>query len=587
MLDLMAERTPGPPTRRAWLAGGAAGVLASLVATEPVQADPEGSDRHASVVTDAVRSVAEFGAAGDGNDDTVALRQAMAWASAEAVPRAVVFPPGIYAVDELRVPAQVRLIGGGGGSSRYPRAGAFGGVTIVPTVGSTSRSPLVTLEGPATPGGAVLDGIVVDGRNFRTPGGVMDRDTWAARTGIAVEGGFEAQLRDVRVIRFRGVGIDVASLNNTRWDTVFVDLCGTEDLPAMRVRSPADGATNFVVFDALTIERSGNTALAIGVGDDLARDWASNLTFVGLHVESTLDTPGVELNRDPLVDIGNVRAVTFLAPQLIGAPSPIVRYQQRVPADATLAAGPGGDVRDQQGGVAVIGGHLHQHSGSSARTAAVLVSGSGRGFSAVDVRFASCIAPGVVIDESFAYDAVVLGCSFRVQHGVQRVVDRRTDEAALRHWATSAVGDVEVTRDLDVGRDVTVARTLELGRAVSVAGGTAATAPTVTVPDPTIGSGGWAELTKRGPGTDLLGEVWWRLSTKASTRLVRVRFTAPKARTPAVFLMPRKPNTATLSLYVELEQSPEGWTGFVVRSAEPCQPGTETHIVEYAVIDRR
>ncbi|MGN8048457.1 glycosyl hydrolase family 28-related protein [Curtobacterium sp. 22159] len=568
-------------TRRSWIAGGASGVLGAFVAA--------GSASAASATEpDVIRSVSDFGAAGDGHDDTDALRRAMDWANAEAVPRAVLFPPGIYAVDELRVPAQVRLIGVGGGLSRYPRAGAYGGVSIVPTVGTASTAPLVTLVGPATPGGAVLDGLVVDGRNFRTPGATMDRSSWAARTGIAVEGGFEAQLRDVRVIRFRGVGIDVLSLNNARWDTVFVDLCGTDTLPAMRIGSPMDGATNFAVFDSLTIERSGNTALAIGAGDDLTQDWASNLTFVGIHVESTLDTPGAELNRGPLVDIGNVRALTFLAPQLVGAPAPMLRYAQRAPAGATVASGPGGDVRDQQGGVMIVGGQFHQHSGSAVRTAAILVTGSGRGFNATGVRFAYCVAPGVVIDESFAFDAVVLGCSFRTQNGVERVVDNRTDDVALRYWATTAAGDFSVTRDLDVARDVIVERTLELGTSVRVPGGVAGTtAPTVTPPDATIGSGGWAELSKRGPGTDLLGEVWWRLSTKASKRLVRVTFSEPKPNAPAVFLMPRKPGTALLALYVELEQTAAGCTGFVICSAEPCAPGPDTHIVEYVVIDRR
>lgn len=541
----------------------------------------------AATLPAALRSVTEFGATGDGHDDTAALQQAMAWASAEAVPRAVVFPPGIYAVDALRVPAQVRLIGAGGGLSRYPRAGAYGGVSIVPTIGSTSDGPLVTLEGPATPGGAVLEGLVVDGRNFRTPGGTMDRETWARRTGLAVEGGFEAQLRDVRVIRFRGIGIDVTALNNTRWDTVFVDLCGTTNLPAMRIRSPEDGATNFAVFDGLTIERSGNTALAIGAGDDLTRDWASNLTFVGLHVESTLDTPGVALNSAPLVDIGNVRAVSFIAPQIVGAPAPILRYQQRVPAGTTVAAGPGGDVRDQQGGVNITGGHFQQHSGSAARVGAVLVTGAGRGFNATGVRFAYCVAPGVVIDESFAFDAVVLGCSFRTQSGVERVVDRRADEAALRYWATSSAGDFSAARDLDAGRDVRVARSLELGSRVRVPGGrSGSTAPTVSAPDPSNGSGGWAELSSRGPGTDLLGEVWWRLSRKASTELLRVRFAAVKAKEPAVFVMPRKPDTARLALYVELERSGSDCTGFVIKSADPCDPGPDTHIVEYVVVDR-
>lgn len=556
------------------------GVAVSGRADAPAAAD-------AATLPTALRSVTEFGASGDGHDDTQALQRAMAWASAEAVPRAVVFPPGIYAVDALRVPPQVRLIGAGGGLSRYPRAGAYGGVSIVPTVDSTSDSPLVTLEGPPTPGGAVLEGLVVDGRNFRTPGATMDRETWAHRTGIAVVGGFEAQLRDVRVIRFRGVGIDVTSLNNARWDTVFVDLCGTTELPAMRIRSPEDGATNFAVFDGLTIERSGNTALAIGAGDDLTRDWASNLTFVGLHVESTLDTPGVALNTDPLVDIGNVRAVSFIAPQIVGAPAPILRYQQRVPADATVASGPGGDVRDQQGGVSIIGGHFHQHGGSSARVAAVLVTGSGRGFNATGVRFASCVAPGVVVDASFAYDAVVLGCSFRTQSGVERVVDRRVDEPALRYWATSSAGDFSVTRDLDVERDVHVGRSLELGSRVRVAGGlVGTTAPTVSAPDPSNGSGGWAELSCRGPGTDLLGEVWWRLSRRASTELLRVRFAVAKSKAPAVFLMPRKPDTARLALYVELEGSGTDCTGFTIKSADPCDPGPDTHIVEYVVIDR-
>jgi hypothetical protein len=533
------------------------------------------------------RSVSDFGARGDGHDDTAALRSALEWASAAAVPRAILFPPGIYAVESLEVPPQVRLVGQGGGSSRYPVDGAYGGATIVPAVDSVASGPLVTLAGPGTPGGAVLEDLVVDGRNFRTAGLTTDRSTWAARTGIAVDGGFEAELRRVRVIRFRGIGIDVRSLNNARWETVFVDLCGSSSQPAMRVRSPEDGATNFVVFDSLTIERSADTALALAVGTDPRRDWVSNLTFTGLHVESTLDTPGVALNSGALIDIGNVRAVTFLVPQIVGAPAPIVRYRQQIPADATVVPGPGGDVRDQQGGVAIVGGHLHQHSGSNSRVAAVHVTGNGRGFSASGVRFAHCVAPAVRIDESFRFDATVLGCSVRTQSGVERVVDERSDEAALRHWATQNHGDFSVTRDADVRGDVRVGRALELGTAITAPDGTDESAPTVESPEPGNTAVGWAERSSRGPGSDLLGEVWWRHSKRASADLVRVRFAQPKHSAPAVLLTPRKSSTARLPIYVELEREGPVWTGFVLRSADPCPAGPDTHVVEYLVLDRR
>lgn len=492
----------------------------------------------------------------------------------------------MYAVEQLRVPPQVRIVGVGGGHTLYPRNGLFAGTSIVPLRRDARSEPLVVLEGPGTPGGVQLEGLSIDGYNYRWGGSPMDPSSWSERPGLRVDGGFEAELHRVRVARFRNTGIAIESLHNARWENVFVDLCGTASHPAMAIRSARDGATNFVVFDGLTIERSGNTALAIGAGDDIVRDWASNITFVGLHVESNQDTPGIALNTASLIDIGNVRAVTFVAPQLLGAPAPLVRYRQRVPATATVPSAPGGDHRDQQGGVQFFGGHLRQHSGNRQRVASIEATGSGRGLAVTGVRFAYGVAPAVRIDRSFSFDAVVTACSYRQVDGVPAVVDERDDDVVLRYWATRNHGNFDVIRDLMVGRDLHLARGARLGSAVSVAKA-AASGPraSIRVASDNVAAG-WVDEGRRGAGTDVLGRLWFRVLREPTDDLLRVEFSDAFADVPGVFLTPRKPATAALRLYVPTQDDAADVRSFVLRSSEPVPPSADTHLVEYLVIGR-
>lgn len=525
------------------LGAAAAVAVAQSVAADPASAATATTTAAGSSTTAGpIRFASDFGAVGDGRtDDTASIQAAIAWAGDRSA--MVAFAPGIYAVSSLTVSRQVRLVGLGAGMTRYSKSGHVGGVVIVP-VDPAATGPLVTIDAAGT--GVELKDIVLDGYNPITNSkSSVDVTAWPARTGLEVAGGIEVRLKSVRVFRFRGTGIHVTQLNNSRWSDVFVDNCGSATLPAFVLSSPASGVSNFLDFDGLTIERSGNTALAIAAGTSATTDFVSSVTFTGLHIEANTDSVVSVLNTRPLVDLGNVRDVTFVAPHLLGAPVPLIDYYQRSAVNTTRAGDPGGDAGDQLGGVRILGGQLQQHGGGdpALRVGTIRARGNGRFLSVVGVKFSSLVSPGVVLDPTFQFDAFVDGCSFRGGGGAAQptVVDRRPAVAAA-YTPRSVFGDTVV----------------EGGRLRTRPG---AGRPATTLTTAASAKAAWVDQAT--PGTDLAGSARVTVQRGSTTTLATVRFGATYRAAPVVTLTPQNAATATAGLYVV--PAKDG-SGFTVRS---------------------
>lgn len=243
--------------------------------------------------------------------------------------------PGTYVCEGLQIPAKTSLEGWAGDGARFgatrPGDDTFGGVQLRRPQSSKGAQPIVNLAGA----GAAIRGLTIDGRGM--PG-----------VGLRTEA-FEGNIRAVRVIAVSDVGLEIARANNGVMRDIWVDNCGTDSSPAVRVRSvsgagSASHTNNQDVYN-MHIERSPETALSIGgTGEDGAQvQW---LRFYGLHIESpedSVDDPG---NRLPLVRIFNVQGIDFIAPMIFGGPGYLIEHDQ-----VNL-------VKPDAGGVRIMGGAL-------------------------------------------------------------------------------------------------------------------------------------------------------------------------------------------------------------------------------------
>lgn len=360
-------------------------------------------------------SVRDFGAIGDGaTDDTVSLQAALDFSSRTQVP--ILAPAGRYAVTSVTLRERSALLGTGTETLRFPSLKlpgddvyTYGGTSIVPARGAAS--PLVTIAG----GGVTVRNVTLDGYNKNIDTAASGSDL----VGLSVQGGFELRLDTVRVFRFLRTGIDVATMNNSTWSDVYVDNCGSSDDAAVVIRSGPAGPTNFCQFRGLTIERSGDMALAIAWGDDASSDYAEFLDIIGLHVEAARSGGGV-LNTGPLIGIGNVTSVVLHAPQVLGAPAPIIEYRQqlvdnqndgRPQEDRNAYVDPTGViVADQLGGVTIVGGVIMQNRPTPAPPltdpASVLLT-SGSAVSLLGVRFLRTSTAAVEIASGFSGEVFI------------------------------------------------------------------------------------------------------------------------------------------------------------------------------------
>src|SRR5919112_1264970 len=107
-------------TRRAILAGGAAGVGAGLLSTSSASALDPVDDRY--VLRERVAlNVKDYGALGDGStDDNSAIQSALDAGAGNAV----FLPPGRYPITGLTIPSDTELFGAGWNSQLLVRSSA-------------------------------------------------------------------------------------------------------------------------------------------------------------------------------------------------------------------------------------------------------------------------------------------------------------------------------------------------------------------------------------------------------------------------------------------------------------------------------
>lgn len=402
--------------------------------------------------------------------------------------------PGTYVCEGLTVPAKTAVDGWGGDGARFGIGAAefheYGAIQLRRPALSKGNAPIVSLNGS----GAMVRGLTIDGADG--PG-----------TGLWSDA-FEANIVGVRVIRSKGVGIDIAKANNGVMRDVWVDNCGTSSAPAVVIHSVygtgSAGNTNNQDFYNLHIERAADVALRIGEPgvDALQVQW---LRFYGLHVESPddwVENPG---NTSPLVEIYNVQGIDFISPMIYGGPGYLVSHDQ-----ASLL-GP------DAGGVRIIGGSLlGQEEGASSGGLIRLVRGG------------SFFLSGTALSR-YKDHAVVVEAGYGEQVALNP--SRSEGEASLVRDSRPSAQPAVIHGDL-----------LVRGRVSSLAG----------LPDTKVRSG--AEMMSKS-GDDTAGVISLRVDeVREGEPQFELLFSEAYERPPVVSLTPMNAITARCLPYVEVSE---------------------------------
>ncbi len=444
-------------------------------------------------------------------------------------------PPGRYLITSLDVREQVRLIGIGSSGYQFASLARFDGVQFEPF--DASLAAMIRLRA-----GASLESLTVRGQRW-------NEDRPSRTLGIEVVGGFESRIGLVHVLNFAGPGIRIRQLNNARWHDVYVDACGTETEAAMTIDS-ADGTTNFNVFDQLTIQHSKNAALDIGWGGGDS-NFATNLTFLGLHLESTADQKNQDtLNAGPLLRIGNGTQFTFLSAYVLGLASPLIEHDH---SRSGLS---------RPGAVQFIGGEITQRGTpddfKTPQSTLVKLT-RGTDFVASGTRFDDLRVPAVTIGE--AYGAAMLDWTNRYR-SIESIPSAVVD---LRAHRVRAYNPLDMPMPAVFGEQVVLKSQI--------------LASETGVRDPSdAGSRRWTALTRYGgttvtwagasggaQGNDIAGYITIVLGTgkAASSPLGSVTFKREFANPPVVVLAPTNRETADARLFVSVDDG----SGFTVRAA--------------------
>ena len=292
-------REDGSQTRRALLAGGAAGagaVGAGLLSAGPAsgQALPI-DDRY--VLRDRMPlNVKDYGAKGDGStDDTSAIQSAIN-AAASAGGGAVFVPTGDYVVNGgLTIPVNkpIRLFGAG----IAPGNGLAAPTRLQRTSGSTT---IITAAGT----GATL--------STRVWIEILDMDIEGNSTGgghgLDISRAQHVYLHRVRVARCTGHGIRMRQVFNSSADNLYVHACGNgTGTPAMLLDSltgaGGQGGSDTVQFSHLEFEGNGGTDLKLdGSQADLAP--TTSISFDQLKFEANTGTT-------PFIDLAYCQSIKF------------------------------------------------------------------------------------------------------------------------------------------------------------------------------------------------------------------------------------------------------------------------------------
>lgn len=467
-------------------------------------------------------NVAKFGATPSGSlNRTSQFQAALDAAGAVAgagVGGVVQVPPGNYRVDNLVIPDFVTLEGYAGSTSRFGPQTSLGNSSVnIQRYSAGSSNPVITLAGYAS-------GL----KNVQIAG--------AAGTGtIVVAYGFETTIEDIRIINGTGIGLDVQKANNNRWRNVFVDNCGSASLPAVKVwsKTGVGGANETNSFDiyGLTIERSANTALEIGVGATADQWWAEWVRIFGLHIESSSQNIGVGAstgNTSSLVRIGNVRQLELVSPFIYGGPGYLLEHNQL----ATRSYG--------NGGIRIIGGSLNGSDTSTgvAATATLVKLTAGDDFAAIGTRFMRHTAAAIRVEAAYG-SQVLVSPESTFAPGIEAISEGRTNPSPIRQR-----GDLDMR-----GRIHASMGPGTLGGAAGIG-----TAPPA--------------LTRN--GSEVAGTIFWGTGTSPSAGAqVNYVFTRAYTTAPKVIISPANAATAGLMLYVG--SSTLGFTVYAVNAPSASQ----------------
>lgn len=377
------------------------------------------------------------------NDNTVNSSDAFVAAINALTPIGgkILLSRGIYYIDGDRIvlPDFVTIEVESGQHARFSSGTTTGNVktsTRLMRRQSSDTGALVTLQGS----GSGLIGLQIESLSASTGTGIVQQ-------------GMETVLRDVRVIACGGIAIDVQRGNNNRWNNIYIDNCGSDTLPAMKIWSKTGvgvtNETNTFDCDGLQIERSAETALEIAVGATSDQWWAEWVRIHRLHIESPQDNGGT-LHTAPLIKIGNVRTVEFTMPFIYGGTGYLIEHDQQ--ANRSFL----------NGGIHLIGGTLIGTDVGVGSTASLVHLKNGNGFVASGTRFGRYTAGAIEIDATYGAKVSALpSCDFDLETTVATLLDNRTAKSTQRIWGNARVeGHVSVAgTDVTFGAGVVIALT--------------------------------------------------------------------------------------------------------------------------------
>lgn len=515
--------------RRALLAGAGSTVAASLLlagsdapheTVDPGTLASIGDELGINIVTDPRWA---NGAVGDDATDSTAAVQAAIDEAAQSR-NTVYFPPGVYRVGALTVPSRVHLQGFSPSFSRfgYAESGHDKASVVLRRIReSGAGSPLIDSVGAGS--GISCLGLDGDGGS----------DT-VLRFGV-----FESTLHSVMIFNNAGIGLDVPGANNTRWSEIYVNSCGTDTLPAVRIWGKVDAEwpfgggnqTNNFYIANLHIEGSRQVALDVGWDSDptsVANNKVEWLHISHLHIEGATD-------REPLVRIGVVRSVVLSTPMLFNEGTAAV-LAHRQPVALNYGAG----------GVRIIGGTVLGAGRKDTPHLVQLVAGDD--FAALGTRFLRFTDAAVHIGAQYgARMSLDASCTFEGQ----AMSDARATPSPL-----ATQGDLLLTGRL---HSVPGSEPPTAGAAVGSGPGT---------PAPSISGTDTAHLLAFGTGSVIPDQP-----------LVSVNFSRPPAAESTIQLTARTKAAAAGAAWVQ--PTPQGYQVFL---ANPPAGPTPAATYAYSVL---